>query len=110
MPGPVAARLRLCSRNSFTVNVMGGCNGGQRLGEKSFLATRFLLGALLQKLLMRTKARGGGGGPGVRYYRRYGGGGSLENLHAMVEGVSHDDAPVAVDGDAATRAVKFSVA
>ena len=37
-------------------------------------------------------------------------GNSLENLHAMVEGVSHDDAPVAVDGDAATRVAEFSVA
>ena len=36
--------------------------------------------------------------------------GSLENLHAMVVGVSHDDAPVAVDGDAATRVVELSVA
>ena len=38
------------------------------------------------------------------------GGSSLENLHAMVEGVSHDDAPVAVDGNAATRLDEFSVA
>ena len=38
------------------------------------------------------------------------GGSSLENLHAMVEGVSHDDAPVAVDGDAATRVLEFCVA
>ena len=38
------------------------------------------------------------------------GGSSLQNLHAMVEGVSHDDAPVAVDGDAATRAVELCVA
>jgi len=37
-------------------------------------------------------------------------GSSLENLHAMVEGVSHDDAAVAVDGNAATRAVELSVA
>ena len=35
---------------------------------------------------------------------------SLENLHAMVAGVSHDDAPVAVDGDAAKRAVELPVA
>jgi hypothetical protein len=38
------------------------------------------------------------------------GGSSLENLHAMVVGVSHDDAPVAVDGDAAKRLAEFSVA
>ena len=38
------------------------------------------------------------------------GGSSLQNLHAIVVGVSHDDAPVAVDGDAATRAVELSVA
>ena len=38
------------------------------------------------------------------------GGGSLENLHAMVAGVSHDHAPVAVDGDAAKRAVELPVA
>jgi len=31
------------------------------------------------------------------------GGSSLENLHAMVLGFSHDDAPVAVDGNAAMR-------
>ena len=37
------------------------------------------------------------------------GGSSLQNLHAMVVGVSHDDAPVAVDGDAATRVVELSV-
>ncbi len=36
------------------------------------------------------------------------GGSSLENLHAMVEGVSHDDAPVAVDGDAALGVVELS--
>ena len=38
------------------------------------------------------------------------GGSSLQNLHAMVEGVSHDDAPVAADGDAATRVAELSVA
>ncbi len=38
------------------------------------------------------------------------GGSSLQNLHAMVAGVSHDDAPVTVDGDAAPRAAEFSVA
>ena len=38
------------------------------------------------------------------------GGSSLENLHAMVTGVSHDHAPVAVDGDAATRAAELPVA
>ena len=35
---------------------------------------------------------------------------SLENLHAIVEGVSHDDAPVAVDGDAAIWAAELPVA
>ena len=34
---------------------------------------------------------------------------SLENLHAMVVGVSYHDAPVAVDGNAATRLVELSV-
>ena len=38
------------------------------------------------------------------------GGSSLENLHAMVEGISHDDAPVAVDGNATKRLVELSVA
>jgi hypothetical protein len=38
------------------------------------------------------------------------GGSSRENLHAMVEAVSHHDAPVAVDGNAAIRAVELSVA
>ena len=37
-------------------------------------------------------------------------GSSLENLHAMVVGVSHDDAPVDVNGDAAKRADALSVA
>ena len=37
------------------------------------------------------------------------GGSSLQNLHAMVVGVSHDDAPVAVDGDAAARLVELPV-
>jgi hypothetical protein len=41
---------------------------------------------------------------------RVAGGSSLENLHAMVEGVSHDDAPVAVDGNAAKRGLQLSVA
>ena len=35
---------------------------------------------------------------------------SLENLHAIVVGVGHDDAPVAVDGDAAIGAVELPVA
>ena len=38
------------------------------------------------------------------------GGSSLQNLHAMVAAVSHDDAPVTVDGDAALRAAELSVA
>ena len=38
------------------------------------------------------------------------GGSSLQNLHAMVAGVSHGHAPVAVDGDAATRVVELTVA
>ncbi len=38
------------------------------------------------------------------------GGSSLQNLHAMVAAVSHDDAPVAVDGDAATRVAELPVA
>ena len=46
-------------------------------------------------------ARRGGGGVGGR---------SLENLHTVVEGISHDDAPVAVDGNAAKRVVQLSVA
>ncbi len=37
-------------------------------------------------------------------------GSSLKNLHTMVEGVGHDDAPVAVDGNAATRSVELSIA
>jgi hypothetical protein len=53
--------------------------------------------------------RGGGGGGGGRR-RRYGGDGSLENLHAMVTGVSHDHEPVAVDGDAAIRLDELPVA
>ena len=34
----------------------------------------------------------------------------MENLHAIVVGVGHDDAPVAVDGDAAIRLVELSFA
>ena len=52
--------------------------------------------------------KGGGGGGDMKWGGA--GGSSLQNLHAMVEGVSHDDAPVAVDGDAATREVELSVA
>ena len=54
----------------------------------------------------RAGGRGGGGdkkGEGA-------GGSSLQNLHAMVAGVGHDNAPVAVDSNAATRAVELSVA
>ena len=36
------------------------------------------------------------------------GGSSLQNLHSIVGGVSQDNAPVAVDGDAARRAVELS--
>ena len=35
---------------------------------------------------------------------------SLENLHAIVVGVSNHDAPVAVDGNAAPRSIELSVA
>jgi len=35
---------------------------------------------------------------------------SLENLHAIVASVSHHDAPVAVDGNAATRKHELPVA
>ena len=48
--------------------------------------------------------QGEGGGEGR------GGGSSLENLHAMVAAVSHDHAPVAVDGDAAIRVDELPVA
>ena len=34
----------------------------------------------------------------------------MENLHAIVVGVGHDDAPVAVDGDAAIGVVELPVA
>ncbi len=54
------------------------------------------------RVIKCSEGRGGG--------RRYGGGGSLENLHAMVAGVSHDHAPVAVDGDAAMRVDELPVA
>ena len=47
--------------------------------------------------------QGGRGGSG-------GGGSSLQNLHAMVAVVSHDHAPVAVDGDAAMGAAELPVA
>ncbi len=46
---------------------------------------------------------GGGGGEGA-------GGSSLQNLHKMVAVVSHDDAPVAVDSDAALRVVELEAA
>lgn len=38
------------------------------------------------------------------------GGSLLYNLNAIVASVYHDDAPVAVDGDAATRVAELSVA
>ena len=47
---------------------------------------------------------------GERRRRGGAGGSSLENLHAMVVGVSHHDAPVAVDGNATTGVVELSVA
>ncbi len=40
---------------------------------------------------------------------RCAGGSSHKNLHATVAVVSHDDAPVAVDGDAAQRTAKLPV-
>jgi hypothetical protein len=60
----------------------------------------------------RERRGGGGRGRGGEGDKKGGGAGgsSLKNLHAIVEGVSHDDTPVAVDGDAATRAVELSVA
>jgi hypothetical protein len=59
--------------------------------------------------------RGGGGGrgrQGLGRERKGGGAGgtSLENLHAMVVGVSHHNAPVAVNGNAAIRVLQLSVA
>ena len=60
--------------------------------------------------------RGGGGGgrgrgeEGGSKKGGVAGGSSLENLHAMVAGVSHDDAPIAVDGNAAKRVRELSVA
>ncbi len=60
----------------------------------------------------REGRRGGGGrgGEGGRDKKEGGEAGrSFENLHSMVKGVSHDDAPVAVDGDAATRAAELCV-
>jgi hypothetical protein len=107
MLGRVAARLCLCSANNLTVNAMGGCDGGRRLGVFYF--------AHCCKSYSREQrhgeegeegGRGGGGGEGGRCW----GGSSLENLHAIVECVSHDHAPVAVDGDAATRLVELRVA
>ena len=41
---------------------------------------------------------------------RCAGGSSHKNLHAIVAAVSHDDAPVAVDGDAAEGAAELPVA
>ena len=54
---------------------------------------------------------GGEDGQGEEKKKKGGGGGSsLENLHAMVAGVGHDDAPVAVDGDAAIGEAELPVA
>jgi hypothetical protein len=55
----------------------------------------------IKALVQAAKWGGEGGGAG---------GSSLKNLHAMVVCVSHDDAPVAVDGDAAMRAAELSFA
>ena len=62
-------------------------------------------------MLVRFLFGGGGGRRGEEGDKKGGGAGgsSLQNLHAIVEGVSHDDAPVAVDGDAAIRAAELSV-
>ena len=63
------------------------------------------LAANASRVIKCSGRKGGRGGGGW-----YGGGSSLENLHAIVEGVSHDHAPVAVDSDAATRLVELPVA
>ncbi len=57
----------------------------------------------LAKLMLGQRQRG------ERRRRGGAGGSSLENLHAIVVGVSHHDAPVAVDENAAIRAVELSV-
>jgi hypothetical protein len=51
----------------------------------------------------------GGGGVGGGWGGAAGGS-SHQNLHAIVALVSHDDEPVAVDGDAATRVEELPVA
>ena len=68
-------------------------------------------------LLMGKKGANFGGedrkrkGRGGKAYGVAGGGSSsLQNLHAMVAGVGHDDAPVAVDGDAAVGVGELPVA
>ena len=79
-PPPPGAYLR--ARVVETIFIGGGRGGGTLQGQ----------------------AGRGRGGEGVA------GGSSLENLHAMVVSVSHHDAPVAADGNAAERVAELSVA
>ncbi len=56
------------------------------------------------------RRRGGEAGKGDQGRVELAGCSSQENLHAMVAGVGHDDAPFAVDGDAAVGAAELPVA
>jgi len=112
--------------NSFCLGVcvlcscdLAGCNAAALpLPLHSSLPHAASSAASLRRFLFRG---GGGGGAqgkkeidwGGRMRERREGGAtgdtSLENLHALVVGVSHDDAPFTVDGNAAMRAVELYV-
>ena len=73
-------------------------------------AGRGLLRACCKREQMHAGRKGGRGSGSVCVLGGGGGGSSLQNLHAMVMGVSHDHAPVAVDGDAAKWVHELPVA
>ena len=99
----------------------GGHTGGTRENtkeaaeQKRFGVKQLTLNPTLAitRWLLRFGFWGGrGGGTGVQ---RKGGGGdsggiSLENMHAIVAGVSNHDAPDAVDGNAAISEAELRVA
>jgi hypothetical protein len=101
-PPPQSSPNRQSRRGHMSIQFVRRFHGGTNAKTG-----RVLLRAWLQTLLSREQMHGedgkGGGG-------RCGGGSSLKNLHAIVAGVSHDHAPVTVDGDAAIRVAELPVA
>ena len=68
-----------------------------------------LLAMMMQKTINIMDKCNGAAANDAYLSRGDAGGSSLHNLHAMVAGVSHHDAPVTVDGNAATRVAELRV-